>query len=107
MTKRLVYAKYYMLDGDTAIRLLSRSAWEKWVAATPPEKLVLARNVVRGVVVETRFKGVEYDGAGAYETTVSSASSGHTEIVKRYPGLSSGQALTGHLGLVHAMTEGV
>ena len=101
----LVRPKYYMLQEGEPIRLLSRSAWEKWVANTPQSNRVLAKNVVDSLVIETYFHGVVYGDVGMYESTVFSASSGDSRVIRKHPGKSSGQALTGHLNLVKEITD--
>lgn len=105
MSRRVVMPKYYILDSDTqkVVRVISRKALEEWMLRTPPNELLLASDQVGGVLVQTHFKGVVYGDEGLYETTVSSASSGQPRVVKRYPGLSSDPALTGHMGIVNEL----
>lgn len=101
---KLVTPKYYILGANRKpIRAVNRSVWEDWMATADPVTLLLARHEFENVTIETSFKGVVYDGLGAYETVVSSASSERPTTVRRYPGLSSGQALAGHLGFVEEL----
>lgn len=101
----LVRPKYYMLQDGVPIRLLSRTAWEKWIANTLYETRILAKNVVDNLVVETYFRGVVEDDVGMYESIVFSAPSGERRVIRKHPGKSSGQALTGHLNLIKEITD--
>ena len=70
------------------------------MATVDPDLLMLAKNEFENITITTIFRGVVDEEGGVYETQASSASSERPQTIRRYPGTSSGTALTGHLDFV-------